>query len=53
MKRLTIESAVILLAEIIKQRPGKFQLSSTLGQLIIIEHNINKHYECSPMAQKT
>ena len=41
-KRLAIESAVIFLTETIKQRSGKFQLSPTLAQLIIIEHNINK-----------
>ena len=42
-KRLAIESEVILLTETIKQRSGKFQLSQTLAQLIIIDHNINKH----------
>ena len=40
-KRLAIESAVILLTEI-KQRSGKFQLSSIMIQLVIMEHNINK-----------
>ena len=43
-KRLAIESAVILPTETIKQRAGTFQLSPTLAQLIIIEHNINKHF---------
>ena len=42
MKRLAIESTVILLIETIKQRAGKFQLSSTRIQLIAMERNINK-----------
>ena len=42
-KQLVIELAVILLTETIIQRSGKFNLSSTLTQLIITEHNINKH----------
>ena len=42
-KRLAIESAVILQTETIIQRSGKFNLSPTLAQLIITEHNIYKH----------
>ena len=42
-KQLAIESAVILLTETITQRSGKFQLSQTLAQLIITEHNIDKN----------
>ena len=42
-KRSAIESAVILLTETIIERSEKFQLSPTLAQLIITEHNINKY----------
>ena len=41
-KRLTIESAVILLTKTIKRQSEEFQLSLTLAQLIIMEHDINK-----------
>ena len=43
-KRFAIESAVILLPETIIQRSEKFQSFSTLAQLIIQEHNVNKHF---------
>ena len=42
-KRLAIESVVILFTETIKQRSGKFQLSPTLAQLIIMKHKLNNY----------
>ena len=42
-KQFVIESVVIPQTKTIIQRSGTFQLSPTLAQLIITEHNINKH----------
>ena len=49
-KWLATELAVILPIETIKLRSGKFQLSPTLAQLIITEHNINNNIKSNTKA---